>query len=797
MKSFARQFRFYLVLIAVWVSYSCVGLTFAAPSNPQRARTRIPPPSPESVLGFQPATSRTIADWKQITEYFQKLDKASDRIELRTLGKTAEGRILFVVLISAPENLRQAKRLMEIQKCLADPRLIKDSKQREACLRNGKTVVAITCSLHSTEIVASQMSLQLAYELASSNTPETREILQNTIVLLFPSPNPDGIDLVADWYRQTFDGPYEGTPPPQLYHRYAGHDNNRDWYMLTQPETQHITRFFYRDWFPQIVYDLHQQGMYGPRMALPPFFDPPNPNIPGLLLREVATIGERMATDLAARKFTGVLTRAVYDTWWHGGLRTAPYYHNSVGLLSEAASAKLMTPLEVRSEDLLESVRGLANLHQRSTTYPDPWVGGTWTPEIISDMELTACRSLLVYAARYRKEFLENQLQLSEQAIQLGESETPRYWIIPAKQHDPEAAARLVNVLWSQGIDVRRTTDEFSVDEEKFPRNSFIIPMAQPFRACAKALLEVQAYPERSTISGEAETPYDITGWTLPLLMGVEVKQIDAVSLEVDSEEMTELLPKAAQWVNQPTPLPSAEKSTARLGIYHSFVPNEDEGWTRWLLDMKQIPYQVLTNHEVQSSELRKKFDTLIMADQSPMIMMYGWSTRLYPEDYAGGLGMEGIEALKKFVLQGGKLVCLGRASDFAIENFELPVRNLVRGKMSSEFYCPGSILGLEVDTDSSIGRNSQKESHAFFAGGCAFKFINGDPRVKVIARYSKEHLLQSGWLRGEEVIAGQPALVEFKSSFQKAGKVILFGFRPQFRGQSHGTFSLFLNCLD
>ncbi len=266
------------------------------------------------------------------------------------IGETTLGRPLVAAFISAPENIRELAKYKDIQRRLADPRLVASEAERDRLVREGKTVVAISCSIHSTEVVGSQMSMQLAYELAAANDNETRAILRSTILILIPSANPDGNDIVADWYRQSLGQPWEGSEPPELYHHYAGHDNNRDWFMLNLEETRSLTRLFWKEWFPQIVYDVHQQGSTGSRFFIPPFYDPPNPHIAPLLLREVGLVGHRVAADLQAAGFRGVITNAMYDTWWHGGFRTAPYFHNSIGILSEAASARLMTPIKVERE---------------------------------------------------------------------------------------------------------------------------------------------------------------------------------------------------------------------------------------------------------------------------------------------------------------------------------------------------------------------------------------------------------------------------------------------------------------
>src|SRR5215510_2818359 len=380
-------------LIAVLATLLSLAITPAS-AFAQRQAVRSAPstiPSPQSILGFAPGDERTIADWKQITDYFNKLDKASDRVTVQTLGQSTLKRPLIVAFISARENILALQKYKETQQLLADPRKVTDKSQRDRLIANGKVVVAISCSIHSTEIVASQMSMQLAYELATTQDPDTREILQNTILILIPSPNPDGIDIVANWYRKTLNTTFEGKEPPELYHHYAGHDDNRDWFMLNLKETQLITHLLWHDWFPQIVCDVHQQGANGSRLFIPPFYDPSNPNISPLLLRQVGLIGHKVAADLQAAGFKGVLTNALYDTWWHGGFRTAPYFHNSIGILSEAASARLMTPTSVSTEQLARSnTRGMRNATEATTNFPDPWPGGAWHPHDIMAMEMIA-----------------------------------------------------------------------------------------------------------------------------------------------------------------------------------------------------------------------------------------------------------------------------------------------------------------------------------------------------------------------------------------------------------------------
>ncbi|HKG98639.1 MAG TPA: M14 family metallopeptidase, partial [Pyrinomonadaceae bacterium] len=449
-----------------FVACLAVILVFAGSSLAQRTAPQTATiPSPKSILGFTPGDDRTIAGWSQITDYFERLDRASDRVLVQTLGQSTLKRPLIVAFISARENILALSKYKEIQQQLADPRTITQDLQRDHLLANGKVVVTISCSIHSTEIVASQMSMQLAYELATAQDLDTRAILENTILLLIPSPNPDGIDIVANWYRKTLGTPYEGKEPPELYHHYAGHDDNRDWFMLNLKETQLVTRLLWHEWFPQIVYDVHQQGSNGSRFFIPPFYDPPNPQISPLLLRQVGLIGHKVAADLQAAGFKGVLTNALYDTWWHGGFRTAPYFHNSIGILSEAASARLMTPGTVTTEQLARSsTRGMRNAIEATTNFPDPWPAGSWRPRDIMAMEMIAARSILSMASKFRIDYLRNFYELGrknvEPAADLGE---PLAYLVPAGQARDEAVAKMMGSLIDQGVEVFRLDHELHV----------------------------------------------------------------------------------------------------------------------------------------------------------------------------------------------------------------------------------------------------------------------------------------------------------------------------------------------
>lgn len=776
-------------------------------------------PSPRSVLGFEPTDDKTIADWGQIVDYFGKLGAASPKVEVREIGKTTNGAPLIVAFISSPQNIRNLEKYRQISAKLADPRTIKDETELAGLIRDGKTIVSISCSIHSTEIVASQMSMNLAYQLATATDAETKEILDNTILLLIPSSNPDGVKIVADWYRKTLGTKSEGTAPPELYHHYAGHDNNRDWFMLNLVETQAINRLFWQQWFPQFVYDVHQQGQNASRFIIPPFYDPPNPRVAPSILREVGLIGYKMAADLQAKGVAGVATNSTYDTWWHGGFRSAPYYHNSIGILSEAASASLMSPVTIKREDLARNrnTRGLPNLLETATNYPDTWEGGLWRPADIANIEMIASRSLLQMAAKFRPRYLRNFYDYGKANL-VKKDDEPLAFIVAAGQPNAEAVARFIEILTEQGIEVHEMTRELWVkmtpkaDFHEMPLGGYLIFVNQPQKNNILSLFEKQVYPNRLLPNGEAEVPYDVAGWTLPLQMGVEYDPAWEIrDLEKDKPSLKRITfinqVRSALGLNQTgTPFKGAKyplKSVPKVALYRGSTSSMDEGWTRLLLDTFSIVYRRLPDSDVRAGNFvcertvvpgpAINCDAVILPADNEATIVRGLSADRYPAEFAGGIGEEGLENLKKYVNEGGKLICFDDSCDMVIRAFGLPIKNVLSGLKRSEFYNPGSIVKLDVDNQHRLGKGLRDEVAAYFSNSSAYE-VAADAPVTVVARYATKNALLSGWMLGEKYLNDKAALVEVTVG---KGKIVLFAFRPQHRGQSWATFPFIFNALE
>ena len=445
--------------------------------------------TPEDSIGFPVGADFKLARWETILDYFHHLAENSNRVELQIRGNTTEGLDFALIVISSPDNLAHLERYKDYQRSLAHPDQF-DRSELERFSREGKFIVLINCNLHSTEVASSQMSLELGHELATRNSERVAEILENVIILLIPSTNPDGLNMVIDWYNQWVGTRYEGSPMPWLYHKYTGHDNNRDWFMLTQVESQIVTDILYKESYPQVVYDLHQMKNKGARFVIPPYFDPVNPNIPAILQRTLSLIGAQLAFDLTSEEFTGVLSNAVYDMWWHGGFRTVPYRHNMVGILTEAASVNVASPVFQPRLRLKGHRRGLDRYAQQ-TNFPEPWPGRWWRLRDIVEYEKASVYSILEFASKHRELLLSNFYKMGLDAVEKGHGEPPRAFLVPSKQRDPYAARKMLEVLHRGGVRIHQATARFTADLVEYPVGTFVISMAQPFRAHPKDLLEI------------------------------------------------------------------------------------------------------------------------------------------------------------------------------------------------------------------------------------------------------------------------------------------------------------------
>jgi zinc carboxypeptidase len=757
-------------------------LTFPLAAQ-QRRRPPPPIPTPKSVLGFEPGEDRKLAEWPVLVRYYQALARTSARVQYRELGKTTLGAPFVVLVISSPRNLQRVDLLRRLNARLADPRTLRSSREAEDAVRDGKTIVLITSGIHSTEVGGHLTPAVLAYRLATDTSAGTLAILDNVILLLVPSLNPDGVTIVTRWYNRTLGTPAEGTEPPELYHHYTGHDNNRDWYAFTQVETRLAVDSLHNVWHPQVVHDIHQQDSDGSRLFLPPYLDPVEPNVDPLLVDGVNALGTAMAWALAEQGKTGITINAIYDAWTPA--RAYQHYHGGVRILSEAASANLASPIDLPFDELQARARGY-NPRQRSWNFTAPWPGGRWTLRDIVSYQSEGAYALLQHAARYRERWLATFLEVGWRAVR-GWKGWPYAYVIPKQRQDSVALATLLGILRRGQVEIRTAQQPFTLGGQRHPAGTYVVVLRQPYGAFAKTLLEPQRYPDlRLFPGGPPIPPYDVTAHTLPLLMGV------AAVLAPDSLRVALSAP-----VEPPGATPSypgfGAGEAPRIGLYRSYDASMDEGWTRWAFDTWKVPYQPLVDSVVRAGRLKEQFDAILLPDQEPHQLLEGLPRR-YPAPYSGGIGPDGVRALRQFVEDGGTLVALNHASRFAIEQLLLPVRNVLEGVPDDDFYAPGSIFRLDLDTTQALAKAMPARTLAWFENGPVFEPLDSTA-VRVIGRYPSDadKVLLSGWVLRPERVAGRAALVEVRLG---SGRVVLYGFRPQYRGQSLATYPLLFNSL-
>jgi len=476
-------------------------------------------PTPESVLGFQPGADFELATYDESLEYFRRLDAVSDRIELVEVGRTSEGRPWYMALVSSPENLANVERYREISLQLAHPEGLSDEQARRLA-SEGKAIVHIDGGLHATEVAPTQHTIQLAYDLVTGgDDPEIQAILDNVIVLLWPSVNPDGQNIVAEWYESNLGTPFETAPMVELYQKYVGHDNNRDAYMLSMIESRVIGRTW-RHWEPQIVYIPHQSSPFPTRIWLPPFADPIAAQVHPLMSRTVNFIGMAMAQALEERGQVGATHMIPFDAWYPGYIDYLPMLQNAAAFWTETALYRYATPHFYTVRDFPENRREL----RPESLYPSPWQGGWWRLRDAVEYTVTASIATLDFAAKYKRDLLYNRYQAGRDTIRKYEQEPPYAYFIPQQQRDPVAPVELLRRLAFNGVRVYELERAVSLSGIEYPAGTWVVPLDQEYGELVRQVLMVQEYPDfRESPDGPPEQPYDAAGWTLPYLMDVRV----------------------------------------------------------------------------------------------------------------------------------------------------------------------------------------------------------------------------------------------------------------------------------
>ncbi len=896
--------------------------------------------APKQHFGFNIGDDYHLANYTQFVEYWQKLDKESDRMKVVEIGKTAEGRPQLMAIITSPENHKKLERYREISTKLARAEGLTDDQAR-ALAKEGKGVVWFDGGLHATEVLGAHQLIETVYQLVSRKDDETTRFL-NDLVILAVHANPDGMELVSNWYMREKDPQRRSSGGiPRLYQKYVGHDNNRDFYLSSQPESTNMNKVLYMDWIPQIMYNHHQTGPAGTVMFAPPFRDPFNYNFDPLIPSQLDLVGAAMHSRFASEGKPGITSKegSSYSTWWNGGLRTMAYFHNMVGLLTETIGNPTPTNIPfIPSRQLPDS-----SLH--SPIEPQPW---HFRQSI--DYSVTANYAVFDIASRNKENFLFNIYQMGKNSIERGKKDSwtptprriiaaeaaiaaarsggrggrggaaaggdepdtpaagggrgggatpeqfkallrnpemrdPRGFILPADQPDFATATKFVNALIKTGIDVHRATSAFSVAGKNYPAGSWVVKSAQAFRPHVLDMFEPQDHPDDIPYPGGPPTrPYDSAGWTLAMQMGVKYDRIlegfDGPFTKVEGLQKAPAgtVAPGAALVIEPTSNDAfhavnrllaanqevrrtssglfyianpdralAQKIATDLGVSFKAAPaglalggavplkkprialadqyggSMPSGWTRWLLEQFEFPFEVVFPKALDAGNLSAKYDVIIFPSGVGPAATTGGGGRGGGGGGRGGGGgnapaipaefadMQGsytaattFPHLKKFVEDGGTILAVGGSSRNFAQLFELPITDHLVEKSpdgtttrlpSEKFYVPGSVLRMAVDNSSPIAHGMANPVDVYFNNSPVFR-LEPDAQMKgvrPVAWFDSATPLRSGWAYGQGYLENGVGVVDATVG---KGRVFLFGPEITFRAQPHGTFKFLFNGI-
>jgi len=845
--------------------------------------------TPEAFLGFKPGADFHLMTYEQALGYFERLAGESDRMLVLDMGVTSAGRPMKYGVISSAENLRNLDHFKEINRRISLPRGLGE-EEAQRLTEEGRAVVWIDGGLHGTEVAPAQLLPQLAYDLVTGSDPVTQSIRDNVITLLVFA-NPDGMTIVSDWYMGNVGTPYETSPIPWLYHKYVGHDNNRDSFMGNLVETRNMNRAHSTEWFPEILYNQHQTGPFPARIWIPPDAEPTNPNVHPLIVRWKSLIGTTMGKAFEEHDQPGAISRIRYDTWYPGYATQVVDGHNVASILTETQLYRYATPQHFTVEDFPEEHQDLT----RGVFYPNPWLGGWWRLGDAVAYNHTASLAVLEVAARYRPELLFDKYRVGTEVMNRFGEEPPYGYIVPADQANRGSTALLMERMQVNGIEIYTADQAFEHNGIRYEAGTFVLPTSQPFGLFLKNIFERQDYPDLRKYShlweglvnpedweGGPLRPYDGVGWTLPLQMGVDywemtsplsvsLTPVDSVSMpgnvsggggsylfdhaddnsisavvalleggatvrwadeafsigghawpagtysvdlgRVSSSRLREIAETTGVHFTAGSPRGSTTPlRLPRIALHQAWVASMDAGWITYIFDAFGIPYETVTNADIRAGRLRDRFDVMIFADQSESQILEGHAIGTVPPDYVGGIGDQGVIALRDFVRGGGRLVCNNASCDLPIQHFGLPVTNVLDGVPADSFNCPGSILKADYVTDHPLAYGMPERDVVFFSRGRVFQVQDEDEestpegtgegkmegskdvgRIEAFVTYPREPLLLSGWMIGDEMIRGKAAALDVSYG---EGRIVLFGFNVHNRAQARSTLRTFFNAL-
>ncbi len=892
--------------------------------------------TPKEALGANFGDDYFLANYTQLSGYWHTLEKESDRLKVVEIGKTAEGRPHLMAIVTSPDNHRRLARLKEISSRLAHAEGLTDEQAR-GLAKEGRTVVWIDGGLHATETLGAQQLGEMVYQMVSRTDEETMRFLDDCVIL-FVHANPDGNELVANWYmRNTVPTARSIANLPRLYQKYIGHDNNRDFFASTQVETENMNRVMFREWYPQLLYNHHQSGPAGTVVYSPPLRDPYNFNLHPALILGLQSLGAAMHTRLVVENKPGATMRSggPYDGWWNGGLRNTATFHNTIAVLTEMIGSP--TPMRIPFVAARQVPGGDLAM---------PIAPQEWHLRQSVDYSVSLNRAVLDYASRLRENTLYNFYAMGKTSIERGKRDTwtanprrisevtgqpiftsggavtaggagaggragtaptsdtdiwakirapelrdPRGFIVSANQRDFPTAVKFINALLETGITVQRATREFTVAGKSYPAGSYVVPAAQAFRPHVIDMFEPQRHPDVFPYPGSPPTaPYDNAGWTLAFQMGVEFDRIldaftgpfesvtewnakppagtviaaNGVSAFVISNRTNDsfraanqliaagetvsrlssallangheypagsLLIKARsstraklasvatslgvsfEGVRTSAPRDARLLNAARVGLWDVYGGSMTSGWTRWILEQYEFPFNRVYAPALDAGALNASYDVLVfpagaipgerggrggggggLAEAMPANL---------PSEFAGQPGRitpdRTIPKLREFVENGGTIIAIGSSAANLAAAFKLPIENKLMENGAplprTKFYVPGSLLTATVDVSNPFAQGVTERVDMFFDDSPAFALGPQAAAAGVtrIAWFDNKTPLHSGWAWGQSYLENGAAAVEAKIG---KGRVLLFGPEILQRAQPHGTFKFLFNAI-
>ena len=864
--------------------------------------------TPLEAFGHEVGADYRLITYSQFERYLHTLAGQSDRMKLLEIGKSSEGRTQYLSVVSSPQNLAHIDRYQEIARRLAKAEGVSEEEAR-ALAAEGKAVVWIDGGLHSTETVPPQALIAALYEWLTAEDAEARRILDDVVILFAPL-NPDGWELVSTWYMRNEDPlKREYGSIPRLYQKYVGHDNNRDYYLSAMTETTNVNRQFFREWFPQIIYNHHQTAPAGTVVFMPPFRDPFNYNYDPLVMSTLSEVGAAMHSRLIEEGKPGSTMRsgANYSTWNNGMERSVTYFHNAVGLLTEITGHPTPSQINLIPDNQLPR-----------NDLPLPVAPQTWRFAQSIEYSQSINRAVLNYASRNKDRVLFNIWRMGQNAIDKGNTDTwrvtpsaidalnaaagenarrvdpalyesvlrdparrdPRGYVIPADQADLPTAVAFLNSLIKTGVDVERATRAFTIGAKTYPAGSYVVKTAQAYRPHVLDMFEPQDHPhDLQYPGGPPKLPYDATGYTLAMQMGVQFDRI-LDGFEAPTERVADVIAPPpgriegngrAGWLIDHAPIngyvltnrllaagvpvfwqegetragrqtlapgalwiPADDKARpiveaavrdlglnahavarapggerialkpVRVGLVDRYGGSMASGWTQWMLEQFEYPFEVIYPQRLDAGDLNKDFDVLVFAsdmipaDLSAAAQREQPAPDSIPAEYRGWLGHitaeKTVPQIDAFARAGGSVVTIGSAHRLAAA-MGAPVQDVLRGAdgkpvASTDFFIPGAVMQTEVDNSRPLTFGAPSRMNVFFNRNAGFRPAGEGASM---VRYPQQVEVSSGWAIGADKLSGADAVLDLEHG---EGRVIVLGPDVVNRAQARASSRLLFNAL-